>query len=155
MMKIALLKNHPQHITALAQIWYEVLGKIWVTDVSIEQVIQHYSENLNDNELPITFIALDKDKAVAMATLRVYDGVRPDLKPWLGSLVVDPAYQRQGIAPLLIDAIKQKAVDLGFEKMHLFALDPTIPEYYKRLGWEEMDIDEYKNNRVVVMKYIL
>ena len=40
MITINLLKNHPNHIQELANIWHEVLGKIWVPDVPIEYVIQ-------------------------------------------------------------------------------------------------------------------
>ena len=36
--KIAYLKEHPDAISALAQIWHEVLGSIWVPDVSVERV---------------------------------------------------------------------------------------------------------------------
>lgn len=38
MLKIDLLKNHPTTIHRLAKIWQEVLGSIWVPDVSIERV---------------------------------------------------------------------------------------------------------------------
>ena len=37
MFKIDLLKNHPDAIPALANIWYEVLGKIWFPELTIQQ----------------------------------------------------------------------------------------------------------------------
>lgn len=49
-----------------------------------------------------------------MCSLRVNDGIRPDLTPWLGSLVVDPKYQKQGIGKMLVDEMKEKAKKLGF-----------------------------------------
>ena len=129
MIKIDLLKNHSSAIPALAHIWHEVLGKIWVHDVPIERVITRLKESRNDQALPITFIALDGDLPVGMCSLRENDGIRPDLTPWLGSLVVDPKHQKQGIGKMLVDATALKATELSFEKLYLFAFDPTIPEY--------------------------
>jgi len=80
------------------------------------------------------------------------DGIRPDLTPWLGSLVVDPKYQKQGIGRMLIDMTLLKAKELCFEKLYLFAFDPTIPEYYERLGWKKTCIDEFKSHLVTVMR---
>ncbi|ETZ04950.1 GNAT family N-acetyltransferase [Holospora undulata] len=153
MIKIELLKNHPSTIPALAHIWHEVLGKIWVPDVPVERVITRFADHLKIHALPITFIALDGDLPVGMCSLRENDGIRPDLTPWLGSLVVDPKYQKQGIGKMLIDVTVLKAKELGFEKLYLFAFDdPTIPEYCERLGWREIGMDEFKSHPVIVME---
>lgn len=99
--KIDLLKNHPSSIPALAKIWHEVLGAIWVPDIPIKQVEDNFNRHLNDQELPLTFAAFAGSIPVGMCSLRVNDGIRPDLTPWLGSLVVSPNYQKQGIAKRL------------------------------------------------------
>ena len=152
MIKIDLLKNHPNAIPALAHIWHKVLGKIWVPDIPVERVIARFADHLNDSNLPITFVALDCDLPVGMCSLRANDGIRPDVTPWLGSLVVDPKYQKQGIGKMLADITLLKAQELGFEKLYLFAFDPTIPEYYERLGWKKIGIDEFKSHPVTVME---
>ena len=153
--QIGLLKNHPNAIPELAHIWYEVLGKIWVPDISIQQVILRFQDHLNDNALPLTLVAIDEGKPIGMCSLRVNDGIRPDLTPWLGSLVVDPAYQGKGIGKLLVTATQDKAVELGFQKLYLFAFDPSVPKYYVKLGWSEIGMDEFKNHPVSVMETIL
>jgi GNAT superfamily N-acetyltransferase len=155
MIEIDLLKNHPNTIPALAHIWHEVLGKIWVPDVPVERVIIRFAEHLNDQALPITFIALDGDLPVGMCSLRENDGIRPDITPWLGSLVVDPKYQNQGIGKMLVDVAVRQAKERGFKKLYLFAFDPTIPEYYKRLGWRKIGVDEFKSHPVTVMEVML
>lgn len=152
MIKIDLLKNHLSAIPALANIWHEVLGKIWVPDVPVERVIARFADHLSDQALPITFVALNGDLPAGMCSLRENDGIRPDLTPWLGSLVVDPKHQKQGIGRMLIDVTVLKAKELGFEKLHLFAFDPTIPEYYERLGWKKIGMDEFKSHLVTVME---
>lgn len=152
MIKIDLLKNHPNTIPALAHVWHEVLGKIWVPDIPVERVITRFADHLNDQALPITFIALDGDLPVGMCSLRENDGIRPDLTPWLGSLVVDLKYQRQGIGKMLIDTTLLKAKERCFKKLYLFAFDPTIPEYYERLGWSKIGMDEFQSHSVTVME---
>lgn len=151
MIKIDFLKNHPGALETLAQIWYQVLGQIWVPDVSIDRVKQRLSEHLNDNSLPLAFVALFDDKPVGMCSLRENDGIRPDLMPWLGSLVVNPEYQKQGIGEKLINATKEMAKKLDYQQLFLFAFDPTIPEYYQKLGWQKIACDEFKGHPVTVM----
>jgi len=152
MIKIELLSKHQNTIHDLAKIWYEVLGKIWLPDVPVERVQQKLQEHLNEDKLPLTFVAFHDQKPVGMCSLRENDGIRPDIMPWLGSLVVDPEYQKQGIAKMLIAAIKDQAIQLGFEKLYLFAFDPTLRNYYGRLGWEKIGMDEFKNYPVTVME---
>ena len=52
---------------------------------------------------------------------------------------------------MLVDVIVEKAKKLGFEKLYLFAFDPTIPEYYERLGWKKIGMDEFNAHPVTVM----
>ncbi len=57
MIKIDLLKNHPHAIPALATIWHEVLGKIWMPELSIEEIESLSYEELNQ-DMPLTYVAL-------------------------------------------------------------------------------------------------
>ncbi|KTC85070.1 GNAT family N-acetyltransferase [Legionella brunensis] len=155
MVTIDLLKYHQDCIPSLANIWHEVLGRIWVPDVPIERVKQNFLNHLNSDKLPLTFVAFYNSEPVAMCSLRENDGIRPDLMPWLGSLVVSPSYQKQGIAQILINRTKHKAVELGFKTIYLLAFDPTIPDYYKRLGWATIGMDELKGHPVTVMETLL
>jgi hypothetical protein len=79
--KIDLLKNHPDTIPQLAEIWQEVLGKIWSPDVPIEHAMQRLHNHLHDDMMPLTFVAFYNDKPIGMCSLRENDGIRPDLKP--------------------------------------------------------------------------
>lgn len=152
MIKIDFLKNHPQTIPILANIWQEVLGKIWMPDIPIERVIASFEDHLNEKVLPLSFVALNDDAAIGTCSLRKNDGIRPDLTPWLGSLIVDPKYQKQGVGKMLVDVAAIKAKELGFKKLYLFAFDPTIPEYYQHLGWKKICMDEFKFHPVTVME---
>jgi N-acetylglutamate synthase-like GNAT family acetyltransferase len=149
--KIEFLKNHPNAIPELAAIWHQILGIIWVPDISIERVVARFQEHLNENQLPLTLVAFYNEKPIGMCSLRDNDGIRPDLSPWLGSLVVHPDYQREGIALKLINAIKLKAKQLGFDKLYLFTFDSTLPHYYSKQGWNQIGIDRFKEHDVNVM----
>jgi hypothetical protein len=57
MIKTDLLKNNPHAIPAIASIWYEVLGKIWMPEIGIKEIESLYYQELNQN-MPITYIAV-------------------------------------------------------------------------------------------------
>ncbi|HAU0263899.1 TPA: GNAT family N-acetyltransferase [Legionella pneumophila] len=154
MITIAYLKHYSDCIPELAKIWQEVLGKIWMPEIGIEEIESLYYEELNQ-DMPFTYIALYDEVPVGSCTLQLNEDVRPDLGPWIGDLVVDPKYQKQGIGKMLVDVAVEKAKELGFEKLYLFALDPTIPEYYRRLGWKKIGMDEFKSHPVTVMEICL
>lgn len=151
MIKIDLLKNHPGVIPGLSNIWHEVLGKIWMPEIGIEEIESLYYEELN-RDMPLTYIALYGEIPVGSCTLQLKDDVRPDLGPWIGDLVVEPKYQKQGIGKMLLDVTVEKTKELGFEKLYLFAFDPKIPEYYQRLGWKTICMDEFKSHPITVME---
>lgn len=99
----------------------------------------------------MTFVATSNGKPIGMNSLRKTDGIQPDLTPWLGSLLVHPAYRRCKIGEALINEIKRQALLLGYKKMYLFAFDTTIPNWYKTLGWGKIGTDQMFNHPVTVM----
>jgi len=119
MITIDLLKNHPHAIPALANIWHEVLGKIWMPEIGIEEIESLYYEELNE-DLPLAYISLYAQIPVGTCSLHLNGGIRPDLKPWLGDLVVDPKYQKRGSAKccLMPHSRKQKSLDLKNLSFH-------------------------------------
>lgn len=151
LIKIDLLKNHPTAIPALANIWHEVLGKIWMPGVGIEEIESGLYEEMSEN-IPLSYVALYEQIPVGTCSLQLDGGIRPDLWPWLGDLVVDPKYQKQGIGKMMVDVAVNKAKALGFEKLYVFAFDPAIPEYYERLGWKIIGMDEFKSKPVTVLE---
>jgi N-acetylglutamate synthase-like GNAT family acetyltransferase len=153
--KIACLKDHSEVIPRLAKIWHEVLGSIWISDASIEQIEQGFYDELNDSSLPLTLVALKGAQVIGAVSLHENEELKPDLTPWLESLVVDKAYQNQGVGKLLVEKIKQKARDLHFKKLYLFAFAPTLPVYYARFGFNKISEDKFKGHPVTVMEIAL
>jgi GNAT superfamily N-acetyltransferase len=145
---ITLLKNYPQYIPPLIQISLKELGPIWAPREA------QLSQCLQSDSLPLTLVALDKNLVpVGMCSLAEKKGLRPDLSPWLGPLVVSKQYQRQGIGSQLVEAIKQKARQFGFEKLYLCTHDSElVTNYYQPRGWDIIGIDEWKGQSVTVME---
>lgn len=152
MIKIDLLKNHPRTIPTLSNIWHEVLGKIWFPELKIQEIESLTYDELNHQDETTSFVALHDEIPVGFCTFKLKEEFRPDLGPWLADVVVDSKYQKQGIGKMLVDIAVLRAKELGFKKLYLFSFDTTIPEYYERLGWKKIGMDEFKTHPVTVME---
>jgi N-acetylglutamate synthase-like GNAT family acetyltransferase len=153
MITIQLLKDDHKPIAELANIWYDVLGKIWMPNLSlayIEQLIGEWKDHTD--KLPLAHVAMHHTKPIGIASLQEHCGIKPALTPWLSSLVVDRNYQKQGIGKQLIAITKKKAQSLGFRQCYLFTFDPTLPSYYNRLGWITIGEDSFAGHPVTVME---
>jgi len=153
--EIKFLKDCQEHIPRLAELWYEKISKIWVPDASIEKAKQKLLLHLNHDILPMAFVAIYDNQPVGIACLRENDGIRAGTCPWLSSLVVHPNYRGQKIGETLINTVKQKAKELGHQILYLLAFDPTIPQWYEKLGWKHIGYDELFGHRVTVMNMSL
>ncbi|MGE3318580.1 MAG: GNAT family N-acetyltransferase [Candidatus Berkiella sp.] len=150
-LNIAYLADYPAHLTLLAEWMFTTWGH-YNPGSSIERIQSKLADHLKRDSLPITLIALDNNRPVGTCSLRINDGIRPDLTPWLASLFVLPEYRGQGVGEKLIDAITQEARRLHFTKLYLLAFDPILPNWYQRLGWQGIGIDELHGNTVSVME---
>ena len=154
MMTIDKLKNFPEAIPTLANIFYEVLGKKYFPDYSIEEIQAWYDDWLNET-IPLAYVALVDGEPVGSCSLQLYDGIRKDLGPWLGDLTIDARYQRQGIGKRLIEAVKQHAKKCHFDHLYLFTFDAKLQSYYEKLGWRLIGEDRYDGHPVIVMSIML
>ena len=155
MLEIKLLADCYEKIPQLAKLHYEEIGRHWAPNASIERAKQRFEEHKNRDQLPMTFVALENAQPIGMASLRENDGIRPDLTPWLGGLVVEPNFRGKRIGELLIHKVKEQAKLFNYQELYLFAFDPTIPSWYAKLGWEVIGMDECLNHSVTVMRISL
>ena len=149
---IKLLADCEEHIPTLAVLYYEELARSWNPNASTETTKQTLINHLNKDKMPLTFIALHQNEPIGIASLRENDGIRPDLLPWLGGLVVDPRYRGLGVGEKLIDAVKFQAIQWKYKTLYLLAYDKTIPRWYASLGWEVIGADELHGHPVTVMR---
>lgn len=141
---IHLLKDCPEHIPALTDIWFQLLGRFdaETTADGMQNILSTY---LHDDRLPLAFVALCDGKPVGMCRLRADGELHPECSPRISSLVVAPAYQQHGIGRMLMDATVAKARELGFKKIYLFVVEPLVFAWYVRLGWQKIGEDAYNN----------
>lgn len=151
-LEIKLLADCPHQIPQLAALWLSEIGTVWIPGAKIERAIQTFETHINTQSMPLTFVASYQDEPVAMVSLRENDGIRKDLTPWLGSLIVHPDYRRKKIGETLIHIAKQCAKAMGHSKLYLFALDPDLPTWYHRLGWRAIGMDKFHHHPVTVME---
>lgn len=149
--EIKLLADCEKHISSLANLWYEEISRHWAPNASIEKAQQKLVDHLNSDSMPMAYVAICGDEAIGMACLRETDGIRPGITPWLGSLVVSPKLRGNKVGEALINRVKEQAKNLGHSILYLLAFDPTIPNWYARLGWKHIGDDELFGHRVSVM----
>ncbi|MCS5711874.1 GNAT family N-acetyltransferase [Candidatus Berkiella aquae] len=151
---ITYLKNHIEQVPLLASWMFKTWGHYNPTS-SLEKAEQKLLQHLNIDTLPLAYIALHNEVPVGMCSLRVNDGIQHALTPWLGSLYVEPLMRGRGIGEQLINTAAEKALNLGYSKLYLFAFDKTLPQWYEKLGWLERGVDEINRYPVTVMELSL
>ena len=91
---------------------------------------------------------------MGLVSLVLYDmDTRKDLSPWLAGLYVRPPSRSLGIASALIQALGEKARDLGYEKLFLYT--HSASGLYEKLGWEAINKEDYQGREVVIMRTAL
>jgi GNAT superfamily N-acetyltransferase len=155
MIKIDVLKNHPDTLEELLVIWHEVFGKIWVPDITIDSFRLKFKNHLNDEIMPMTFIALDDAKPVGMCSLRENDGLSNSYKPWFCSFCVAADYQGRGIGKQLMNKALEKAKQLGCDRLYLGVIDDSMRRYYEKLGWKKIGTDVVQSYQIMIMELIL
>jgi GNAT superfamily N-acetyltransferase len=148
---IAYLKEYPQYVPVLAE-WAFITWGHYNPSANVENAKQKFIEHLNDDCLPIAYIALLDDEPIGMCSLRVNDGIRPNLAPWLGSLYVVPSYRSKGVGEEFVKIIVQKANSLSYSKVYLLSFDLTLPQWYQKLGWNLIGMDKLNGHPVSVME---
>lgn len=151
--QIAYLQDYPEYIPLLAKWMLDEWGKY--NPLSSEaKAQQKLKDHLNNDKLPLTLIALKDNKPIGTCSLRVNDGIRQDLTPWLGSLYVEPQYRGQGVGAQFVNEIIKKAQSLGYPTLYLLAFDKTLPNWYQSLGWHLIGQDQLNGFDVQVMQFI-
>jgi predicted N-acetyltransferase YhbS len=152
MIAIKYLCECVDYIPQLAKLQFEEISRHWVPNASTQRTEQRLIEHSNREKLPITLVAIKNNEPIGMASLRINDGIRPDIAPWLGSVVVDRKHRNEKVGERLIAAIKQAAKTRGYNELYLLAFDKTIPAWYAKLGWKAIGYDELFGHQVAVMQ---
>ncbi|MEH2535667.1 putative N-acetyltransferase YhbS [Bradyrhizobium sp. AZCC 1588] len=80
--------------------------------------------------------------------------IRPAFSPWMAQLFVTDEARSRGVGNALVGAAVTHAADLGFRRIHLYT-SGTLPSYYARLGWKQIEEIEYLGKVRTVMAFDL
>ena len=91
------------------------------------------ASSLRGADLPVTWVALDGEKAVGTVGLWRCDLIsRQDLFPWLAALYVDESYRGRGLSERLQQTVMAESRLRGFTDLYLYS---ACADYYERFGW--------------------
>ena len=104
------------------------------------------------DQVPTIFVALDGATPIGCAMLIEYDMMsRKDLSPWVGGIFVRPEFRQQGVASALMQHALAKAGALGIKTWWLYTASSRA--LYARLGWQFVEMGEYDDVPVTIMRY--
>jgi N-acetylglutamate synthase-like GNAT family acetyltransferase len=100
--------------------------------------------------LPRTFVLIQGKTPIGTASIVERDlDIRPELAPWLASLVVDRAARGRGHSRTLVKFIEDFARDNRVETLWLFTW--SAEGLYANLGWRAVERLERNGREIVVM----
>lgn len=148
-MRIEYLSDDMRAIRQVAGWLYAELGHRG-RGSTLETRVQRMRQRAQRCAIPLAFIARENGSMVGTASLVAHDmEARLDLTPWLASVYVLPGYRKRGIGSALCRRVAREARALGFGRIHLITYDKE--DFYKDLGWKEIQRTEYRRDKVTVM----
>lgn len=114
------------------------------------------TEHQSRTSWPATLVAVAPNGQLlgTIALLRDDMPDRPDLAPWIASLIVTEAARGKGVATMLINAILKLARGMGITKVYLWAKHCHRGMYARR-GFVDVEQRTYLGNDVVIMVHEL
>ena len=149
-MRIVPLEEHPEHIPTLAR-WHLAEWGHYSADRTQASTEARLRRHVESDGIPLTMVALEDGEPVGSAALVWNDmKTRPEIRPWLADVVVDPARRRRGVGSALVRRLVDRARELGVETLYLYT--PDQDRLYASLGWQTLERLEYRDEEVVLMR---
>ena len=150
-MRIAWLRDHPQHIDALAAAHVQAFGAL-LPDWTVEQGIAELRSQLDGQPIPATLLALDAggDWLGSVSLLHEdHERIR-QYSPCLASPYVRREARGRGVGAALVARCVAEASAAGVTRLYLYCTMP-LAGYYRALGWREHDRVSFGPLHLVVM----
>jgi GNAT superfamily N-acetyltransferase len=119
-----------------------IIPDLELDSMDLDSLTDQWKQNLrNEDSSSCTFVAVQDEMLIAYS--RFYPTVDPDddqaRVATIGSMYVDPEFQRRGIGGGLMMAVINAVRERGFIEatLHVLAANHRAREFYESLGWEE------------------
>ena len=146
-MKVVTLTEHPHLVPAVAEWLLEEFRH--ALSLPYDQQVEQLLARRAPEE---TFVLFDDDVPVGTASLVASDlPSRPDLTPWLASVLVRPQFRGRGYSAPLVKHVEEAA---AASATVLWLYTWSAERVYARLGWERVGLerDTDRNIEVVLMR---
>lgn len=155
-MHIVPLARRPDVIPTLARWLFEEWGYYHQND-SVERRMGELNGRLVEDRIPLTFAAFATtapDAPVIGTAALTPDDMddRPELTPWLASVLVAPTARGSGVGSALVRTVVAKAAQMGFPVLYLYTENQQA--LYARLGWEAVENRTYCGHEVTIMRIV-
>ena len=151
--KIVDLCDTPQAIPTVARWIHDEWSKF--SGRTSEQTLARFRADIECGKLPVSLVALRRDRPSGLATLREKDSVDwyPGVKPWICNVYVMKDSRGLGIASLLCKALEKVANKLDFPIVYLAT--EFEDSLYHRIGYKTFHILEKFGHTYYVTKHVL
>ena len=150
--RIVTLVEHRDRLSSLAQLHHDEWSNVSPFK-TVEQHMNKLLSRIGPCPVPATYLLLIDDAVAGSVSLLDHDDIanlRPDLSPWLASLVVEPKHRRRGYGRALVAYCVDQARELGVPILYLYT--HTHAQYYGRLGWQAIEERASGHAKVTVMQ---
>jgi GNAT superfamily N-acetyltransferase len=155
MTEILFLADRPEALPRIARWYFDAWGHT-ILNNSVEKTCERIREKLNRNKPPLTLIAVERERVVGAAQLKIGEmNIYPERRYWIGGVFVDPHVRGVGVGSALVMRLSDIARSMHIKKLHLQTeqLDGGL---YTRLGWKAVEKVRYQGVYVLVMeRYLL
>lgn len=149
MLEIINLKDEPEHLATLAS-WHQEQWSYLNPGESLASRIARMQPCLNNDLIPSTFIAKDKNLIGSAAIVSQDMKTELQLTPWLASVYVRPGSRKQGVGRQLVLHVMEQVRINGIKTLYLYT--PDQMSFYKKLGWSVLEQRVYLSHEVTIMQ---
>jgi len=137
-MKIEPLSDNMHLFEDVAKMKFQEFSYLTGED-TLENYLSRQSKYVTKQHLPKAYVVLnEKKELIGTFTLKLRDfGLRLDLTPWLGSLVVASTHRRQGVGAFIVYQAERLATELGYSVLYLYT--PDKEAWYSKQGWHVIE----------------
>jgi GNAT superfamily N-acetyltransferase len=143
------LADQPAAIPTLAR-WHHEQWHTVTPHLTVADRIAGFRARMGRMRVPTGFVAIVGGAVAGMACLVAHDmETRPELTPWLATVLVGRQYRGRGIGSALSERVVAEARALAFPTLYLATFDKA--GFYARLGWRHLEHAEFLGRPATIM----